>query len=62
MRAAARLVDHAISGLVAAGVSVSDPAIARAVTYLLGKQRSDGGWGEHGDTCRETLDLMILGT
>lgn len=42
----------AVSGLVAAGVPPTDPAIAGAVRYLLGKQRPDGGWGEHGDTCR----------
>ena len=43
----------AISALRAAGISKNDPAIRRAVSFLLGKQRKDGSWSEHGDTCRE---------
>ncbi|HEY0880557.1 MAG TPA: prenyltransferase/squalene oxidase repeat-containing protein, partial [Archangium sp.] len=43
----------AVSALRAAGVPSSDPAIQKAVRFLLGKQRSDGSWSEHGDTCRE---------
>jgi squalene/oxidosqualene cyclase-like protein len=35
-----------VSGLRAAGVSSDDPAMQRAVTFLLGKQNQDGGWGE----------------
>jgi squalene/oxidosqualene cyclase-like protein len=42
----------AISGLLAAGAARSDPAIARACAFLVGKQQADGGWGEHGDSCR----------
>lgn len=42
-----------VSGLLAAGVPASDPAIRRACQFLLAHQRSDGGWGEHGDSCRE---------
>ncbi|MCP2169164.1 prenyltransferase/squalene oxidase repeat-containing protein [Goodfellowiella coeruleoviolacea] len=37
----------ALEGLVTAGVSRSDPAIARAVSWLLATQRRDGGWSEH---------------
>ena len=28
-------------------------AVVRAVNFLLSKQRADGAWSEHGDTCRE---------
>jgi len=42
-----------VSGLLAAGSRREDPAILRACEFLLGKQRADGGWGEHGDSCRE---------
>ena len=43
----------AVSGLLAAGAAPNDPAISRACAFLLSKQQSDGGWGEHGDSCRE---------
>lgn len=36
-----------IRGLVAAGVPPHDPAVRRACTWLLARQRPDGGWGEH---------------
>jgi squalene/oxidosqualene cyclase-like protein len=42
----------AVSGLLAAGAAPNDPAIARACAFLLAKQQEDGGWGEHGDSCR----------
>ncbi|HEX9102152.1 MAG TPA: prenyltransferase/squalene oxidase repeat-containing protein [Polyangia bacterium] len=38
---------HVVEGLRAAGVPASDPAIARAIEWLLEKQKRDGGWGEH---------------
>lgn len=38
---------HVVEALRAAGVPTSDPAIARAIEWLLGKQKRDGGWGEH---------------
>ncbi|MDB4968220.1 MAG: squalene cyclase [Myxococcales bacterium] len=38
---------HVVEALGAAGVPESDPAIARAIEWLLGKQKRDGGWGEH---------------
>ncbi|WP_434447075.1 hypothetical protein [Lentzea sp. E54] len=37
----------AVEGLVTAGVSTSDPAVARAVAWLLSVQLPGGGWGEH---------------
>lgn len=42
-----------VKGLLAAGVPPSDPAIVRAVNFLLRVQRADGAWGEHGDSSRE---------
>ena len=38
---------HVVEALRACGVPTSDPAIARAIEWLLGKQKRDGGWGEH---------------
>jgi squalene/oxidosqualene cyclase-like protein len=56
-----------VSGLLAAGVPASDPAIRRACAFLLEQQREDGGWGEHGDSCRERRyihapDLLVAQT
>lgn len=42
---------HVVEGLRAAGVAPDDPAIARAAAWLLGKQKADGGWGEHWKSC-----------
>lgn len=52
----------AISGLRAAGVSATHPSVANGVKFLLGKQRPDGSWGEHGDSCRERRYLDTDGT
>jgi len=38
----------ALCALNAAGLDPQDPAIRRAVAWLLSKQRADGGWGEDG--------------
>jgi lanosterol synthase len=38
---------HVVEALRTAGVPASDPAIARAVEWLVAKQKADGGWGEH---------------
>jgi squalene-hopene/tetraprenyl-beta-curcumene cyclase len=35
-----------VPALVAAGVPVGDPAVRRAVGWLLERQNADGGWGE----------------
>jgi len=37
-----------LAGLNAAGISSEAPEIRRAVTWLLARQREDGGWGESG--------------
>jgi lanosterol synthase len=42
---------HVTEALLAAGVPPSDPAIDRARAWLLGKQKVDGGWGEHWRSC-----------
>ncbi len=36
----------AVSGLIAAGVGRSNPAVVRACRWLVQTQRDDGGWGE----------------
>ena len=40
----------ALCGLHAAGLQPSEPAIRRAVTWLIGIQNEDGGWGEDGSS------------
>ena len=42
---------HVIEALTAAGVPARDPAIARAVDWLVAHQKADGGWGEHWKSC-----------
>jgi lanosterol synthase len=42
---------HVVEALRAAEVPASDPAIARAIAWLLDKQKRDGGWGEHWSSC-----------
>jgi lanosterol synthase len=44
---------HAVEAFHAAGVSLSDPAMTRAVRFLLSIQKADGGWGEHYTSCLE---------
>ncbi|HYU43711.1 MAG TPA: prenyltransferase/squalene oxidase repeat-containing protein, partial [Vicinamibacteria bacterium] len=44
---------HFVKGLRAAGVPSADPALARAVAWLMAHQRADGGWGEHHRGCLE---------
>lgn len=41
-----------VTGLLAAGASPSDPAVRRATAFLIAKQRADGSFSEHGDSCR----------
>lgn len=43
----------AVSGLLSAGVSRSDPALRRACRFLERHQNRDGGWGEHYLSCLE---------
>jgi lanosterol synthase len=42
---------HVTKGLRAAGISPNDPTLVRAAEWLAGKQKSDGGWGEHYSGC-----------
>jgi lanosterol synthase len=42
---------YCVDGLRAAGVPARHPAVRRACDWLVSKQRSDGGWGEHYTSC-----------
>lgn len=42
---------HVVRGLRATGVQATDPVLSRAADWLVGKQRADGGWGEHYRSC-----------
>lgn len=42
----------AVRGLVKSGVSTNEATITNACNWLLSNQRSDGGWGEHIDSCK----------
>ena len=42
-----------LCALNAAGVAPDDPAVRRAVAWLLAVQRDDGGWGEDEETYRD---------
>lgn len=42
---------HVAKGLRMAGVPAEDPGLQAAARWLKGKQRADGGWGEHYTSC-----------
>ncbi|WP_228719997.1 2,3-oxidosqualene cyclase [Methylococcus geothermalis] len=44
---------HAVKGLRMAGADPADPVLQSAAGWLIGKQRPDGGWGEHYSSCLE---------
>jgi len=41
----------AVSALRIAGAERTDPALQRAAQWLIERQKSDGGWGEHYSSC-----------
>ena len=49
----------AIPALLASGLSPHHPAIGRAVQWLLGAQRVDGGWGESFQGVVEDRDIAL---
>jgi 2,3-oxidosqualene cyclase len=42
---------HVLKGFRAAGLAAHDSSIMKAAEWLITKQRSDGGWGEHYSSC-----------
>ncbi len=42
---------HVVTALRKAGVPAHDAALQRAASWLLSKQKRDGGWGEHYTSC-----------
>jgi lanosterol synthase len=42
---------HVVKSLRATGVAPTDPVLVRAASWLVSKQRVDGGWGEHYTSC-----------
>ena len=42
---------HAVEAMVTAGVPKRDPAVVRALAWLVAHQKEDGGWGEHWKSC-----------
>jgi subtilase family serine protease len=46
-----------LAGLLKSGISATSPSITRGVTWLLGKQGADGGWGNAKDTARALIAL-----
>lgn len=42
---------HVTKGLRSAGVPADDPTLVRAAEWLVSKQKTDGGWGEHYSGC-----------
>ena len=42
---------HVAKAFKMAGVPATDPALQSAALWLIGKQRKDGGWGEHYTSC-----------
>ena len=44
---------HAVRALRSAGTSADHPDMQRAASFLLSRQRNDGGWSEHYTSCLE---------
>lgn len=40
--------------------AASDPALHKACSFLVGKQRLDGGWGESYLSCQDKVGWVLL--
>jgi hypothetical protein len=49
---------YALRGLISAGVSVDDPAVAAGVNWLVVHQQECGGWGEAAATAEEQREIV----
>jgi lanosterol synthase len=48
-----------VAGLLAAGLDAEHLAVRRAVRYLIGRQRADGGWGERYEGVLESRERPL---
>lgn len=48
------------SALAAAGSDLKDPALYKGASFLVGKQRLDGGWGESYLSCQDKVGGWVV--